>query len=135
MRLFVFFLLSCTLAFAGGYEIYEHGARAIGMAGAYTAIAEGPSAVFYNPAGITGNAGLQIGLGTALIKPIGSFTSAQGVKTDQESQLYTPSHLYATYQINHSLKAKCANTNGRVWLLHHFLIYPCLMEGIIDTIK
>ncbi|MCK5732573.1 MAG: outer membrane protein transport protein [Candidatus Latescibacteria bacterium] len=102
---FVFFLLSCTLAFAGGYEIYEHGARAIGMAGAYTAIAEGPSAVFYNPAGITGNAGLQIGLGTALIKPIGSFTSAQGVKTDQESQLYTPSHLYATYQINEKLTA------------------------------
>ncbi len=102
---FVFFLLSCTLAFAGGYEIYEHGARAIGMAGAYTAIAEGPSAVFYNPAGIAANAGLQIGLGTALIKPIGSFTSASGEKTDQESQLYTPSHLYATYQINERLTA------------------------------
>ncbi len=102
---FLFFLLSCTLAFAGGYEIYEHGARAIGMAGAYTAIAEGPSAVFYNPAGITDNAGLQIGLGTALIKPMGSFTSASGVKTDQESQLYTPSHLYATYQINEKLTA------------------------------
>jgi long-chain fatty acid transport protein len=102
---FVFFLFSCTLAFAGGYEIYEHGARAIGMAGAYTAIAEGPSAVFYNPAGITANAGLQIGLGTALIKPMGSFTSASGVKTDQESQLYYPSHLYATYQINEKLTA------------------------------
>ncbi len=102
---FVFFLLSCAVAFAGGYEIYEHGARAIGMAGAYTAIAEGPSAVFYNPAGITANAGLQIGLGTALIKPIGSFTSASGVETDQKSQLYYPSHLYATYQINEKLAA------------------------------
>ena len=98
-------VLTYMLVFAGGYEIYEHGARAIGLAGAYTAIAEGPSAVFYNPAGITANAGLQVELGTALIKPVGSFASAQDEKTDQESQLYYPSHLYVTYQANERLTA------------------------------
>lgn len=94
-----------TVVFAGGYEIYEHGARAVGMAGAFTAIAKGPYALFYNPAGITGNAGLQIGLGTALIFPISSFTNAAGTKTDQEDQLYYPSHFYLTYKFNEKLAA------------------------------
>ena len=94
-----------TITFAGGFEIYEHGARAVGMAGAFTAIAKGPYAIFYNPAGITGNAGIQLAVGTALIKPFGSFTDAQGNKTDQESQLYYPSHFYLTYQFNEKLTA------------------------------
>ena len=98
-------LLLSTTCFAAGYAIYEHGANAVGMAGAYTAIAQGPYANFYNPAGITYNKGLQIGIGTALIKPVGTFTNAAGVETEQESQLYYPSHFYLSYQINEKLAA------------------------------
>ncbi|MDZ7262724.1 MAG: outer membrane protein transport protein, partial [candidate division KSB1 bacterium] len=103
--LILFSLSLSSISFAGAYEIYEHGARATGIAGAYTAIAKGPSAIFYNPAGITQGAGLQLMLGTTLVKPFASFTSAQAKKTEQESQLYYPSHFYLTYQFTEKLSA------------------------------
>jgi long-chain fatty acid transport protein len=39
--------------FAGGFQINEHSARAMGMAGAFTGLANDASAVYFNPAGIT----------------------------------------------------------------------------------
>ncbi|MEW6367095.1 MAG: outer membrane protein transport protein [Acidobacteriota bacterium] len=101
----LFSLFSCSAVFAGGYEIYEHGAVAVGMAGAWTASAKGAFAVFYNPAGIVGSEGLELGLGTALIKPSGSYTTATGTVTDQESQLYYPSHFYVTYPVHEKITA------------------------------
>lgn len=43
----------------GGIEIDEHSAVGVGMAGAHTAIADDPAAIYYNPAGI----GFQPGFG------------------------------------------------------------------------
>ena len=43
----------------GGIEIDEHSAPGVGMAGAQTAIADDPAAIYYNPAGI----GFQPGFG------------------------------------------------------------------------
>ena len=36
----------------GRYQDYALGARALGLGGAYTAISDDPSGVFYNPAGL-----------------------------------------------------------------------------------
>ncbi len=40
-------------AFAGGFEVGENGTRALGRGGAYVAGVDEPSAVYYNPAGLT----------------------------------------------------------------------------------
>lgn len=54
---------------AGGYYVPEIGGRAVGMAGAMTADATTPAAIFHNPAGLTGVRGTQIELGGDLVLP------------------------------------------------------------------
>lgn len=38
---------------AGGFQINEHGAKAMGLGGAFTAIANDASAIYWNSAGMT----------------------------------------------------------------------------------
>jgi len=45
-------LFASLPALAGGFSIFEAGARAMGMGGAFVAQADDPSAMFYNPAGM-----------------------------------------------------------------------------------
>jgi len=42
---------------AGGFQLNEHGAKPMGMGGAFTAIANDASAIYWNGAGLTWNAG------------------------------------------------------------------------------
>ena len=65
-----------SLAFGNGFDIYEQSAKAVGMAGAITAQADDPSAIFFNPAGITQLEGTQISAGACLIRPTMRFQSS-----------------------------------------------------------
>jgi long-chain fatty acid transport protein len=62
---------------ASGFHIDEQDARATGRAGAVTASTNNPSAIYYNPAGIADLSGVQITVGSALVRPDASFTSAE----------------------------------------------------------
>ena len=53
-RLALATLLAPAIAHAAGYSIYEQGAAAIGMAGAYVASASDATAQFYDPATLVG---------------------------------------------------------------------------------
>ena len=64
-----------TYAFGNGFDIYEQSAKAVGMAGAFTAQADDPSAIFFNPAGITQLDGTQVSLGACLVTPTMQFES------------------------------------------------------------
>lgn len=44
--------LACTPVLGSGFGLYEQGAQSMGSLGAFTARAEGPSALFHNPAGL-----------------------------------------------------------------------------------
>jgi len=61
---------------AGGFASFEQGARGMGLAGAYAAQTEDPSAVFHNAAGIAFLKGRQLYLGATLIRPDTDFLGA-----------------------------------------------------------
>lgn len=70
--LVVVMIFSAGTALGAGFKLPEQGAKAMGMSMAWTAQADDPSAIYYNPAGITQLTGHQILLGGTLIFAKGS---------------------------------------------------------------
>jgi len=58
---------TATMSFGAGFKISEQGAKAMGMANAFTAQADDPSALAYNPAGIAYLKGTQFQAGSTII--------------------------------------------------------------------
>ena len=100
-------LLAISNANSGGFQINEQGAKAMGMAGAFTALADDPSAVYFNPAGITQLEGTQIMTGLTLITPFASFrgVSPQITEYKMKEQMFNPINLYLTHKLNDKLAA------------------------------
>src|SRR5207302_5587401 len=65
-----------TRAGAGGLSFSENGAAAAGKANAFVGEADDPSAIFYNPAGMTQLPGTQVMAGTALVHLSSTFRSS-----------------------------------------------------------
>ncbi len=59
-----------------GFALFEEGARGMGFAGAFTAQASDPSAIFHNAAGIAFLKGNHLSLGGTLITPSTDFTGS-----------------------------------------------------------
>lgn len=83
-------LILAGTAFASGFNIYEAGARATALGGAFTATADDGSALFYNAAGIAFLEGTTVDLNIMPILPDAKFTgatppepAATGQTTDQ----------------------------------------------------
>jgi long-chain fatty acid transport protein len=58
---------------AAGFALFEEGAKGMGFAGAFTAQADDPSAIFHNAAGVAFLKGRQLYLGGVLVNPDTSF--------------------------------------------------------------
>lgn len=95
--------LVTTPVFGAGFGIYENGAKASGMAGAWVAQADDAAANWYNPAALVWLEGSELQFGTNLITAGGDteITSSDprfGLFNEQtfemESNLATPSHFY-----------------------------------------
>jgi len=71
-------LAGASLASASGYGLFQHGARATGQAGAFTARASDPTAVTYNPAAITQLNGVQLQAGLDFNNATDDYSSATG---------------------------------------------------------
>lgn len=101
----VMFGLLTNMAYGSGFQLNEQGARAMAMAGAFTGLANDPSAVYFNPAGITQLKGTQFLFGATLIAPASSFTgpTPSTAKKDMESQIFTPINFYITHQLSNDL--------------------------------
>ena len=65
-------LLTASTSFAAGFRLPEAGAKAMGMGFAFTAQADDPSAIYFNPAGLTQLKGQNVMLGLTYVKENGS---------------------------------------------------------------
>ena len=129
------------LGHAAGYGIYEWSARGNGMAGAFAAKADDPSAMAYNPAGITQLPGTQALVGATAITPNSRVRqkSVGGEPGRGEDNIWGIPHAYATHQMT-----------DRAWLglgmysraglgteykddEHFFGRYNCAYAGIKST--
>lgn len=89
------------LSWGAGFALFEHGNRGMAMGGAFTAVADDPSALFWNPAGIVfqQDKGVQLMAGFTLINGPQDFYGdspypGAGYVTSQEDQWFYPPHAY-----------------------------------------
>jgi long-chain fatty acid transport protein len=92
--------LAVSISFGGGYQLNEHGARAVGMGGAFVARASDGSAIYFNPAGLGFQKGFGLMLGTTMIMPSTTWTpQGGGSDVSMKSQTFFPSNFYASYSV------------------------------------
>lgn len=100
-------LFVSTCLYAGGFQLNEHGARAMAQGGAYAARAYDASAIYFNPAGLGFQHQNYLYAGTTLIMPASTFYGPTnlnvGTKNEMVDQLFTPINLYATYHLTDDL--------------------------------
>ena len=82
-------VLASARAHAGGFEVVEQSPEAVGTAGAQTADAAAPAAVYYNPAALTFQPGLTVQGGANLVLYRGVATPASG-PVDSSALYATP---------------------------------------------
>lgn len=99
-------LISAPPARGAGFLIYEHGVVAMSLAGAFTGLANDPSAIWHNPAGLAWVDGTQLLVGATFIFPSGSVTMVNltGQPTfNQKKQIFYPPNFYLTHKLTDRL--------------------------------
>jgi long-chain fatty acid transport protein len=96
-------LLLPAAAFAAGYAIYEQGAAVLGMGGAGTASVNDASAMYFNPAAMTGIDGTRLYGGGTLLQTYSSFAGqapfpGYGVTEEADPQRVFPGTAYLTHR-------------------------------------
>lgn len=97
----IFVIAASSTGFANGFSVYGHGARALALANAFVARACDPSAVWFNPAGITQLTGTHVYLGGSGFFHDQEFSSdrTRGTYTSDNGFLLSPD-IYVTRQLS-----------------------------------
>src|SRR3989344_910140 len=93
---------------AAGFAITPQGAAATGKSAAFTAQADDPSAIYYNPAGISQLSAPEFLLGTTVIIPRTTYTPSPnqgGRKAREENQTFFLPQMYAVIPIGRDVTA------------------------------
>jgi long-chain fatty acid transport protein len=87
---------------AGGFQLNIRGAKAVAMGGAFTAIADDPSAVYWNAAGLSFLKGTNIMLSSHLVAPQTTFRGVSPLidKYRSENRVFFPTHLFVTHGLS-----------------------------------
>ncbi|MBE0569164.1 MAG: transporter [Deltaproteobacteria bacterium] len=98
LSLFLVLMLAASTSFAAGFRLPEAGVKAMGMGFSFTAQADDPSAIYFNPAGLTQLKGNNVMLGgTYVYEKGGEFTGTtpvddapafSTVKTERQKTLH-----------------------------------------------
>jgi long-chain fatty acid transport protein len=106
-------LFAAAPAFPAGFQVMTQDAKAMGMGLAFTAVADDPSAIFYNPAGLGWQKHFEAEIGSSFITKVkGDFDGANpypgvGVSEKQHETTFVVPTLYAvvplTQEINFGL--------------------------------
>ncbi len=95
--------LAATPAFPAGFSVFTQGSKASGMGLAFTAVADDPSAIFYNPAGLGWQKHFSVQVGGSLLTKVdGSFEGANpfpGTSFGVEDQHLTSYFLPTLYAV------------------------------------
>lgn len=112
LRLTIISLAALVLAapaFGAGFSIFEQGAKASGMAGAFAATADDPSALFYNPAGLAQQRRMAAYAGATFINFSNEFTGdsnsevTSGVEGKYNRHTFIPPNVYAIIPIGDNI--------------------------------
>ena len=86
----VFLAKNGFCAGSGAYRLEVQDAEALGKGSAFAAQADNPSAVYYNPAGLTQLKGkTYVSIGASEVQPFSVYESTSGNKTERRKQLFT----------------------------------------------
>lgn len=102
-------LVTTVTASGAGFSIFEQGAKASGMAGAFVATADDPSAIFYNPAGLAQQRELSVLAGATFINFSNEFTGdpnseyTSGTEGKYDRHTFVPPNMYASLPIGDNL--------------------------------
>ncbi len=104
---FVGTVLSASTAYSSGYQLNEHGSQGVAMGGAFVARSWDPSAIYFNPAGLSYIKGFNIMLGGTLILPSTTFTGPypNNTETKMNSLEFFPPNAYVSYNFDNGLAA------------------------------
>jgi long-chain fatty acid transport protein len=104
-----------SAALASGFSIFEQGAKASAMGGAFAAIADDPSAMFYNVAGIAYQRDLAATVGATMITFNNEFRGGEyefpgpGTSAFYENHTFVIPNAYAVIPIGENLTAGLAS--------------------------
>jgi long-chain fatty acid transport protein len=104
-----------SISYGAGFKVSEQGAKAMGMANAFSAQADDPSALYYNPAGIAFLPGFQVSVGaTGILVPQTEFTGTTPltgtlpfdignsvVSERAKRDIFIAPTFYASYSLDH----------------------------------
>jgi long-chain fatty acid transport protein len=102
-------LLTTVTAFGAGFSIFEQGAKATGMGGAFAATADDPSAMFYNPAGLAQQRELKFMAGATFINFTNEFNGdpnspvTSGTEGQYKRHTFVPPNVYVSMPIGNNL--------------------------------
>jgi long-chain fatty acid transport protein len=91
-----FLIITLSKLEAVGYRLPNQDPEAIARGDAFAATADNPSAIYYNPAGITQVEGQQVSVGIYAVSPGLTYTSPSGVTTKANSDLLPVPQFYYT---------------------------------------
>ncbi len=121
-----FAFAGAELASAAGFGLFQHGGRALGQAGAMSARADEPSAVFYNPAAIAQLPGLQVQAGLDFSNTEDKYQSTTGSFSARHIIDFPPA-LYLTWKAEESPLALGIGIDAPFWYRVDWL--PALFPG------